>query len=139
MSTSERLRRFASLPSAERLIVWVALITLPMTWLAVRWLPIRHVHLPALAATRDRRLPASRIAALVASTAAALPLPCACLEQSIVTAALLRRRGYAATLVIGGDKVDARFDAHAWVEHEGVVLTDPVTAARYTPLWRVSS
>jgi hypothetical protein len=139
MSASRRVRRFASLPSAERRIVCAALSTLPIAWLSVRWLPIGQIQLPTVSASRDRRVSPARVAALVAATAASMPFTCACLEQSIVTASLLRRRGFAASLVLGGDRVAARFDAHAWVEYDGSVVTDPDTAARYTPLWRVSS
>ena len=139
MSVSRRLRRFFSLPGAERRIVWAASLTLPIAWFNVRCFPIGQMQLPIVAASLDRRVPPLRVAALVAATATAMPFTCACLEQSIVTASLLRRRGFAASLVVGGERADARFGAHAWVEYAGAVVGDPETAARYTPLWRVSS
>ncbi|MGA7626113.1 MAG: lasso peptide biosynthesis B2 protein [Candidatus Acidiferrales bacterium] len=45
-----------------------------------------------------------------------------CLEQSLVLWWLLRRRGIDAALRIGGRKESGQFEAHAWVELNGVVL-----------------
>jgi len=47
-----------------------------------------------------------------------------CLEQSLVLWWLLQRRGIPAELRIGARKVEGRFEAHAWVESDGVVLSD---------------
>jgi len=47
-----------------------------------------------------------------------------CLEQSLVLWWLLQRRGIPAELRIGARKSEGRFEAHAWVESEGVVLSD---------------
>ncbi len=46
-----------------------------------------------------------------------------CLEQSLVLCWLLRRRGVAADLLIGARKGANRFEAHAWVEFRGAVLS----------------
>ena len=47
-----------------------------------------------------------------------------CLEQSLVLWWLLQRRGIPAELRIGARKAEGRFEAHAWVESDGVVLSD---------------
>lgn len=47
-----------------------------------------------------------------------------CLPQSLVLWWLLKRQGMEAALRIGVRKVADRFEAHAWVEHGGVVLLD---------------
>lgn len=70
-----------------------------------------------------------------------------CLERSIVLCWLLRSRGIPAELRVGAQKHVERFEAHAWVECEGIVLNDaddihshfvpfdgPVTPAETTSL-----
>lgn len=46
-----------------------------------------------------------------------------CLQRSVTTVCLLRRRGVPAQLVIGARRMP--FHAHAWVEVDGVVINDP--------------
>jgi hypothetical protein len=45
-----------------------------------------------------------------------------CLEESLVLWFLLRERDIRATLRIGVRKDDEQFEAHAWVEREGIAL-----------------
>jgi len=45
-----------------------------------------------------------------------------CLEESLTLWHLLRQQGHAARLRIGVRKTAEKFEAHAWVEHEGVAL-----------------
>jgi Transglutaminase-like superfamily len=47
-----------------------------------------------------------------------------CLPQSLVLWWLLKRQGMEAELRVGVRKGADRFEAHAWVEHGGVVLLD---------------
>lgn len=47
-----------------------------------------------------------------------------CLPASLLLWWLLRRRGIAADLCIGARTLTGEFEAHAWVEFEGVVLND---------------
>ena len=47
-----------------------------------------------------------------------------CLHRSLTLWWLLRRQGIASELRIGVRKQEGRFEAHAWVEHEGVALND---------------
>jgi transglutaminase-like putative cysteine protease len=51
-----------------------------------------------------------------------------CLPKSMALAWMLRRRGVAAAVRIGV-RTTGRFEAHAWVEAEGVALTAPAGAA----------
>jgi len=53
-----------------------------------------------------------------------LPFTTNCLDRSLALWWLLRRRGIAADLRIGGRKQNGQFQAHAWVELDGVVLDD---------------
>jgi hypothetical protein len=45
-----------------------------------------------------------------------------CLQRSAATVCLLKKRGFAATLVVGAQQMP--FKAHAWVEMEGRVVND---------------
>lgn len=47
-----------------------------------------------------------------------------CLDRSLTLWALLRRRGIHAGLQLGARKDQECFDAHAWIELDGVVLND---------------
>jgi Transglutaminase-like superfamily len=48
-----------------------------------------------------------------------------CLERSLSLWWLLRRRGISSDLRIGGRKDGGRFEAHAWLECNGTVLSEP--------------
>lgn len=58
------------------------------------------------------------------SVARRLPFQSNCLDQSMTLWWLLRRRGVAAEMHIGGRKEAANFEAHAWVEAGGSALPD---------------
>jgi hypothetical protein len=47
---------------------------------------------------------------------------CACLQRSVVSTWMLRRRGFYASLVIGYRPIP--FESHAWVEVGGVIVND---------------
>jgi len=82
------------------------------------------------------RAPAT--ASLARSFAAArrrLPLQRACLPDSLALIDFLAARGLAAQLVIGVRLHP--FQAHAWVERDGALLSDTMEAiAGLTPIWR---
>lgn len=54
-----------------------------------------------------------------------------CLEKSLAIWSLLRRRGVAAQLRIGARNIGGKFEAHAWVEHEGVAINEPENLHRH--------
>ncbi|HWW18490.1 MAG TPA: lasso peptide biosynthesis B2 protein [Candidatus Saccharimonadales bacterium] len=45
-----------------------------------------------------------------------------CLEKSLALWRLLKHQGIASELRIGGRKIDGKFEAHAWVEHQGIAV-----------------
>ena len=58
-----------------------------------------------------------------------------CLPVSIAVWRLLRFHGIECDLRIGVRRGEGQFEAHAWVEHGGIVLTDTQdVATRFTPL-----
>jgi hypothetical protein len=54
-----------------------------------------------------------------------LPARFTCLEESLVLWYFLRKQGISAQLRIGVRKSDGQFEAHAWVEHEGLAFNQP--------------
>jgi hypothetical protein len=58
-----------------------------------------------------------------------LPIGITCLHRALALVWLLRTDGLAAALRIGVRPRDGALAAHAWVEHDGVVLLDEDAAA----------
>lgn len=54
-----------------------------------------------------------------------------CLERSLALWWLLGRQGIASSVRIGTRKVDDKFEAHAWVECEGIALNEPEDSHRH--------
>jgi len=76
---------------------------------------------------------ARAVARMVRAAAAHGPFRANCLQQSLTLWWLLRRRGLESELRIGTRKEDGRFDAHAWVEFQGLTLNESRDIhARYT-------
>jgi hypothetical protein len=48
-----------------------------------------------------------------------------CLEKSLALWWLLQREGIASSVRIGARKASGKFEAHAWVERDGVALNEP--------------
>jgi hypothetical protein len=57
------------------------------------------------------------------------PLGGTCLSRSLALQWLLARRGISTNLRLGGAIVNGHFGAHAWVEHDGVVVGSPPDVA----------
>jgi len=72
----------------------------------------------------DDRLVAARLGVAVRRTLSVLPTDSRCLVQALVLSRLLSARAISSTLVIGA-RPEPRFDAHAWVEHEGIPVLPP--------------
>lgn len=73
--------------------------------------------------TRMSRPDAAQIWAAIDSAARFAVKPIQCLERAVVTACMLRTFGHPAEMVIGVQRVP--FYAHAWVELDGRIITDP--------------
>jgi hypothetical protein len=54
-----------------------------------------------------------------------------CLEKSLALWWLLGRQGITCELRIGPRKVDGKFEAHAWVERQGVAVNEPEQLHRH--------
>jgi Transglutaminase-like superfamily len=60
----------------------------------------------------------------------------ACLEQSLALWWLLGRQGIASSVRIGTRKTDQKFEAHAWVECDGVALNEPEESHKHYAAFR---
>jgi len=130
----ERLRRFSALERSAQSLLLRAIVLLPVVSLSLRWRGFR-----ATQAALERFRPNAKIeqdAAAVSRRAAmaahmvnaadrhGLVHP-SCLAKSLTLWWLLRREGIASDLRIGIRKENEKFEAHAWVEHDGAALNEP--------------
>jgi hypothetical protein len=130
----ERLRRFSALERPAQRLFLRALVLLPLVTLSLRWRGFR-----ATQAALQRFLsnPNQESDAALASKDAALTAHMvnaadrhglvhpSCLAKSMALWWLLGRRGIPARLRIGIRKEKEKFEAHAWVEHDGNALNEP--------------
>ena len=83
---------------------------------------------------------ARQIARIVAMAARHTPTANTCLHRSLTLWWVLGRRGLDSQLKMGARFNEGRLDAHAWVEHSGVVVNDdPEVTSGYTPLSGVTA
>ncbi len=135
-----RLRRFLILhPQDQRLVLHAAALFI-LLGLGIKWVRFhRLLRLVARASRSDaRRTNGARALTLQrgvwAIRAAARAVPRArCLTQALVGRVLLGRQGLPVDLRIGV-RTDDGFEAHAWIEYDGVALNDSQHATRhFTP------
>ena len=133
-----KLRSFCSLPAGERRCYLSALVLLPLVDIGLRLFSWQCCH--RWAARWAKRgltgrpvfpLP-RRISWLVERAACHCPWPATCLRRSLLLWAFLLRSGVASELRLGFRNPDGQFEAHAWVEWNGVPLNDaPDVRSRY--------
>jgi hypothetical protein len=134
-------RRWSSLPSDERRALITMVWLVPALHVAVRVFDYRRTR-AWIDRSADRRAATSsarpRIEALRLATTRVQAyswLPGNCLSRSLGLYWLLREAGYTATLRLGVSLAEGAFAAHAWVEHDDVVLNDTQDVSeRYRPL-----
>jgi hypothetical protein len=132
----EHLRRFKALEPRARGLFLRAAVLLPFISVSLRLRGFRATQsslqkrLPkALSALSDKSNgvqtePANLTARMVRSAAHRTWGNPACLEQSLALWWLLGRQGISTSVRIGTRKTDQKFEAHAWVECEGVALNE---------------
>jgi hypothetical protein len=63
-----------------------------------------------------------------------------CLAHAVAASCMLRRAGRIPAIRMGvGFDADRRFNAHAWLECDGIVVTGGELADRYVPFGAVAS
>jgi hypothetical protein len=129
------LRRFSRLDSGARGLFLRAAALLPLISLSLRTRGFRSTqlsllkHLPAMSSSVNS-LPAAisvraeLTARMVKSAAHRSFRKATCLEKSLALWWLLNRQGIASSVRIGARKSGENFEAHAWVECNGIVVND---------------
>jgi hypothetical protein len=109
-----------------------ALVMLPLVALSLRWRGFRatQASLRLLTQNATQSPPnAIKVAAMSARMVNAADrhgvVHPSCLAKALTLCWLLARQGVAADLRIGIRKHNEKFQAHAWVEHQGAALNEP--------------
>jgi Transglutaminase-like superfamily len=137
-SAAHKWKTFWSLDPAERSVARSAAVGLVSTWFGLRvfgfsrWQQklARKFSRAEIKSPTTPAVSANRIAQLQEAAALALFLPTNCLERSLALWSLLNRRGFPAELKLGARKQSEKFEAHAWVELNGVALNNPLEEQR---------
>ena len=128
---NHKLRRLRELPAADRWRLAQATLGLPINAAGVRLAGFRKwgAYLARATATGGRQagggLQAARQTWLLVQWAARYgPYAGNCLSRSLTLWWLLRRQGLESELRIGVSTAGGRFEAHAWIEFQGIVIND---------------
>ena len=135
-----RLRRFVSLPAAERRLLIRAVLLLCAIKLGLKLLPFRTVRhlLSGISESRLRlrksdRCSIERVVWAVELAGRLAPRASTCLTQALTAQVLLLRRDHPALVHIGTVKAEGRtIQAHAWVESGGEVVIGGHELEQYT-------
>ena len=123
-------------PRSHRRALAQALVAVPAAWGALRLLPFQRVveaSAPPARRTADAREHQRRVwAGAVVSHALFTRRPC--LPQALATRYLLARVGCSTELRIGVQRKGAALAAHAWLEKDGVPISDAEGATSFVPL-----
>jgi hypothetical protein len=132
---TSRLATLRRLSWADRWLLLEAGLVVVAVGLSLRVVSFQRAHavLRRLTPRADRRVtpdagPAPArvldVARLVNMASRHTPLPNTCLHRSLALWWLLERRGFESSLQFGARKREGAFEAHAWVEHGGLVVSD---------------
>lgn len=130
----EKLRRFSELEPAARSLFLRAMFLLPVVSLSLHWRGFRATQRTLqgfLSMANSERAPvpvperAPLTAHLVNSADRHGLIFSSCLAKSLTLWWLLEMQGIASDLRIGIRKENEKFEAHAWVERDGLALNEP--------------
>ena len=148
LETTTRWQRFVTNVTAVRRLAWherwlllQAGLLLPLVGLSLRVMSFRRTHavLRRFVTSSDRAAAfdpetasarVGRIAYIVAMASRHTPMQNSCLHRSLTLWWLLRRRGFDSHVRFGARRQQSGFEAHAWVEHRGVVVFDDLVPDR---------
>lgn len=136
MNWSLRARRARRWRRAEWALLPEAWAALLWAWWALRRAPLPTI-VDRLSVEARAGAPVGEVAPVVRAVQRAahlFPMPLLCLPQSLALARLLARRGHPCELVLGARPRDARLDAHAWVEQQGLPLNSAPDSATLHPV-----
>ena len=138
------LRRWLRLAPSKRVVLLQALTLVTGARIALKVLPFSVVR-RGLATLATPRTDTNRTAGgsahckqviwAVEAVGRHFPGVGTCLTQALAGHVLVGRSGRKSDLRIGVTrKPDGKFDAHAWLESDGVILIGSASHARYTPM-----
>jgi hypothetical protein len=141
----ERLRRFSSLDSEARGIFVRAAVLLPVIGVSLKLRGFRATQESLLRFLAHPQQPSQQDSARLLADVERIQLTArmvnaavrhatrgsTCLEKSLSLWWLLGRQGIASELRIGARKVQGKFEAHAWIEHQGVAVNEPEDLHRH--------
>ena len=139
-----QIRKYFTLPRADRRLLVQAMAMLPMLTLGLRlfgtrgcFVALKRITPMARSVANSETSARHRVARtewLVRVASMHGPIQGNCLIQSLTIWWLLHRQGIPTELRIGVRKSHGRLEAHAWAEHDDqVVNDDPDIARRYSP------
>jgi hypothetical protein len=123
-------------PSEWGLLIQAA-ACFPAVGLALRLLPLRRLLVLAQWGARPDatlKVTPERVSRLVEIASRFYPFAVTCLNRSLVLYTLLSRRGLRVHLLLGAAKENGEFKAHAWIEHEGALVSKGAVTEQYRPL-----
>ena len=130
----ERFRRFSALERPARNLFLRAIVLLPLVTLSLRWRGFRATQatLQRFLSNDNQQSDASlvrKVAPVAAHMVNAADrhglIHPSCLAKSLTLWWLLAREGFPSHLRIGIRKEKEKFEAHAWVERDGIALNEP--------------
>jgi hypothetical protein len=135
----ERLRRFNALERPARGFFLRASALLPLISLSLRLRGFRKTQaflrkflpLPSHPAVTSASITADLTARMVRAATRHTLGPATCLEESLALWWLLGRQGIGSDLKVGVRKDGEKFQAHAWVERDGMALNEPKSTHRH--------
>jgi hypothetical protein len=148
VASATRLDRLAAKFASVRQLAWhdrwllfQAGLLVPVLGLSLRMISFRRTYSilrrvapeSGLAPPTDPEAASARVlqvARVVAMASRHTPTPNSCLHRSLALWWLLRRRGLDSHLRFGARRQPGGFEAHAWVEHNGVVVFDDLVPER---------
>lgn len=133
-----RLKKFLSLEPADKRVLGYAFCLVASARIVLWVVPFAVIHRRLDRATRPGNISPRKDVAyyMMAIERAARVVPGAtCLVQSLAARWLLARAGFAATLRFGARRNDSgNFEAHAWVESGGKIVSRQQPGADFSPL-----
>jgi len=129
----ERLRRFSALERPARVLFLRAAALLPLVSLSLRLRGFRKTQaflqkflsLPRHSTDSSASSRADLTVRMVRAAVRYSPGHPTCLDESMTLWWLLERQGIGAELKVGVRKDGEKFEAHAWVERDGLALNEP--------------
>lgn len=128
--TTKRLRKFINLKSSDKFIVIESFIFLTLTTIFIKLLGIRSTHsvlkkFPEIKKIKNSdEIYIKNINLLIKSASKSLPFKTKCIEEATTLWTMLKIRGIKSYLKIGISDKKRDFNAHAWVEIDGKIISN---------------